>query len=86
MVGLAGSSRVLAGVVVVAACAGCGSGPLTPDRSALREVQDRPYSDAEWAAVLRDHVRYGLVDYATLRAAPESLNRYCAWSAGPARG
>ncbi len=46
MVGLAGSSRVLAGVVVVAACAGCGSGPLTPDRSALREVQDRPYSDA----------------------------------------
>ncbi len=78
MVGLAGAGRVLVGMVVWGVCAGCGSGALTPGHSALLEVQDRPYSDAEWAAVLREHVRYGLVDYATLRAAPASLDRYCA--------
>jgi hypothetical protein len=69
---------VLVSVAATVLVAGCGMSSLAPDVRTVREVQGQPYSDQDWAAVLRDHVRYGLVDYDTLRAHPESLLRYCA--------
>lgn len=58
--------------------AGCTEQTIQPDLRFVVEVQNQAYSDQDWAVVLRDHVRYGLVDYETLRAAPEPLYRYCA--------
>ncbi len=66
------------GWAAVACVSGCAENMLRPDASLLQEVQNQRYSDQDWAAVLRDNVRYGLVDYDTLRAKPESLLRYCA--------
>ncbi|MBI4579194.1 MAG: DUF547 domain-containing protein [Planctomycetes bacterium] len=64
--------------VVVGVAGGCVENALRPDASLLRELRNQPYSDRDWAIVLRDNVRYGLVDYQTLRANPEPLLRYCA--------
>lgn len=58
--------------------AGCQEGVIRPDQALAREMQGQPYSDREWATVLREHVRYGLVDYETLRQHPEPLMCYCA--------
>ncbi len=65
-------------LVVGLTLCGCASNTIQPEGALLREVQGQPYSDQDWATVLRDHVRYGLVDYDTLRATPHSLMRYCA--------
>lgn len=57
---------------------GCSQSVLRPEASLVQQVQSEGYSDRDWAITLRDHVRYGLVDYDTLRLTPETLMRYCA--------
>lgn len=68
----------LVGVGLLGLLAGCAENAIRPDSNLVREVQGQPYSDRDWALTLRDHVRYGLVDYDTLRTMPDSLHRYCA--------
>lgn len=60
------------------AIVGCADQAIRPDPAFVQQARGQAYSDREYALVLRDHVRYGLVDYDTLRARPESLLRYTA--------
>lgn len=69
---------VLGWTTVAAFCGGCAETVLRPEPGLVQQVRGEPYSDRDWAVTLRDHVRYGLVDYDTLRLTPASLMRYCA--------
>jgi hypothetical protein len=69
---------ILACIALASLAAGCADKVIRPDGALVQELRDQPYSDRDWAITLRDHVRYGLVDYDTLRAVPDPLLRYCA--------
>lgn len=72
------TTRVFLPALVLVALVGCGGRVIRPASAILREVQNDTYSDRDWAIVLRDNVRYGLVDYDTLRVNNNPLMRYCA--------
>lgn len=75
------AARMLAAVfmgLTLIASVGCGGPVLRPSSTVLREVRHDAYSDRDWAIVLRDHIRYGLVDYDALREDSGPLMRYCA--------
>jgi len=77
----------LAGLGVLA-CTGCaGPAQIDPDLSLLPRGSDVRYSDEDWAAVLKAHVKDGLVDYGRLKKKPEALQRYVALLSvkGPSR-
>ncbi len=57
---------------------GCVDPGVAPRRDLLPEGPPYTYSDADWARVLRHHVRLGLVDYEALSQEPEPLLRYAA--------
>jgi len=84
--GRLGLAVLAAGLGMMAA--GC-TQPVTIDPNT--RLLDRPgphaYSDQDWAAVLRDCVRDGLVNYAGLAAGREPLDRYYALlgETGPSR-
>jgi len=65
-------------MTLVGGVAGCPDQTIGPDPSLVHQMRGQSYTDRDWAVVLRDHVRYGLVDYDTLRAKPEALYRYAA--------
>ena len=60
------------------AAAGCAGPNVRPSLSLLPPTRPLIYADTDWAAVLRNHVREGLVDYAGLLANREPLERYYA--------
>lgn len=65
--------------LAAAACVGCaGSGRIETDSSVLPSGEDLRYSDADWAEVLRTHVKDGLVDYDALKKNAKALQRYTA--------
>lgn len=71
-----------------AACsAGCGEPTVRPSLSLLPPNRPLAYSDADWSAVLLNHVREGLVDYDGLLMNREPLERYYALvsQTGPTR-
>jgi hypothetical protein len=74
-------------LILLGLAGGCADGVIRPDFRLTRDLQKEPYSDRDWAITLRDNVRYGLVDYDTLRADSDPLLRYCALIsiAGPSR-
>lgn len=65
-------------VLFCTAVLGCSDQAIRPDPAVIQELSGQAYSDRDWAVTLRDHVRYGLVDYETLRANPDPLMRYVA--------
>ena len=72
------AARIFLIAAILVAGTGCGDRVIRPDATIVREVQSDGYSDRDWAIVLRDNVRYGLVDYDTLRNNNTPLMRYCA--------
>jgi len=81
--------RLIAAAACGAAIFAPGCAPSTilmPDMSVLPVSTAPSYADRDWAVVLRDYVRYGLVDYDSLAANRQVLERYYALLAvtGPA--
>ena len=70
------------GVCVLIACstglAGCATVTIPPDRNLVPRPLPTTFRDTDWIAVLRDHVRDGLVDYDGLARNREPLDRYYA--------
>jgi|GEM_PF-580648 len=59
-------------------CGGCAEQAIPPKMALLADARPYLYSDRDWAVVLRDDVRYGLVDYEALSRNREPLDRYYA--------
>jgi len=57
---------------------GCSELILEPEYRFLPREQPYQYSDLDWAQVLRQHVRGGLVDYAALAGNRDPFERYIA--------
>ncbi len=58
--------------------AGCANPGIQPNLKLLTQPAPYTYSDQDWAAVLNDYVKNGLVDYAGLANQHEALDRYYA--------
>ncbi len=71
-----GIRMLMGGVALVAA--GCAEPNVRPSMSLLPPTRPLIYADTDWAAVLQNHVREGLVDYSSLLANREPLERYYA--------
>jgi hypothetical protein len=63
------------GVWAVCLCGGCAK-PLGPSPASAPHETIVGYTDSDWAAVLSEFVRDGLVDYEALKADPAALDRY----------
>ena len=63
--------------MLASGCANPGTG-IKPNVALLTQPQPYIYSDQDWAAVLQDDVKDGLVDYENLAQHHEALDRYYA--------
>jgi hypothetical protein len=74
-------------IIMLAGCAGCAEPSVRPSVALLPPNRPLTYTDCDWAEVLRDCVREGLVDYDALLANREPLERYYALlgETGPTR-
>jgi hypothetical protein len=65
-------------IVTGASLSGCGPMTVGLTNDAATPAADPPqiFDDRDWAAILRENVKDGLVDYEHLAAHPESLNRF----------
>jgi hypothetical protein len=55
---------------------GCAQVTIKPDPQLVPRPLPTTFDDKDWAAVLRDHVRNGLVDYNGLQRSRDPLDRY----------
>jgi len=74
-------------LLVGLACGGCAEVTLAPNLALLAQAPPYSYTDHDWARVLGDYVKDGLVDYDALSRSREPLERYYALLSvtGPAR-
>ena len=73
--------------VLLWAGAGCAEITIRPNPALIPQSQSVVYTDRDWALVLQDHVRAGLIDYDALSQNRENLDRYYALISvvGPSR-
>jgi len=66
---------------------GCAEVVIQPNPALVPQGKSAVYTDADWAMVLQNHVREGLVDYDALAQHRENLDRYYALISvtGPSR-
>ena len=69
---------LLLAAAIVPGATGCAEPNVRPSLALLPPTRPLIYSDADWATVLQNHVREGLIDYAGLLADREPLERYYA--------
>jgi len=69
---------VLTAVLVGGLASGCTPVAIKPNPQLIPRPLPTTFNDKDWAAVLRDHVKNGLVDYAGLQRSRDPLDRYYA--------
>lgn len=71
--------RLTTGLILIGAtAAGCAPPTIRPNSALIPRPLPTAFRDDDWAAVLRRHVRNGLVDYDTLARERDPLDRYYA--------
>jgi len=70
--------KLLLGGMVFCTGTGCAEVVIRPNPAMIPQGRSAVYSDSDWALVLQNHVRNGLVDYDALAQNRENLDRYYA--------